>query len=155
MLPACSQRPQRFRGETRAKDFVESDVEALDIHGSMLHAGEFQEARKAGPSHLRKFMSGFLAGVDCCGLLRKNARALKYSLRGSSPRPMAHKTIALTTELRELALNGGKVWTALFLSTGTWCSGITSASHAEGPGFNPQCVHFSFWRSEGVGLKLD
>ena len=28
-------------------------------------------------------------------------------------------------------------------SRGTWCSGITSASHAEGPGFNPQCVHFS------------
>ena len=26
---------------------------------------------------------------------------LQYSLRGSSPRPMAHKTIALTTELRE------------------------------------------------------
>ena len=25
-----------------------------------------------------------------------------YSLRGSNPRPMAHKTIALTTELREL-----------------------------------------------------
>ena len=25
-------------------------------------------------------------------------------------------------------------------SRGTWCSGITSASHAEGPGFNPQCV---------------
>ena len=23
---------------------------------------------------------------------------------------------------------------------GTWCSGITSASHAEGPGLNPQCV---------------
>jgi hypothetical protein len=22
-----------------------------------------------------------------------------------------------------------------------WCSGITSASHAEGPGLNPQCVH--------------
>ena len=29
---------------------------------------------------------------------------------------------------------------ALF-SWGTWCSGITSASHAEGPGLNPQCVH--------------
>ena len=24
---------------------------------------------------------------------------------------------------------------------GTWCSGITSAPHAEGPGLNPQCVH--------------
>ena len=25
---------------------------------------------------------------------------------------------------------------------GTWCSGITSTSHAEGPGFKSQCVHF-------------
>ena len=25
--------------------------------------------------------------------------------------------------------------------TGTWCSGITPAQHAGGPGFNPQCVH--------------
>ena len=24
---------------------------------------------------------------------------------------------------------------------GTWCSGITSAPHAEGPGFKSQCVH--------------
>ena len=29
------------------------------------------------------------------------------------------------------------------LLTGTWCSGITSASHAEGPGFKSQCVHFA------------
>ena len=28
-------------------------------------------------------------------------------------------------------------------SWGTWCSGITSASHAEGPGFKAQCVHLS------------
>ena len=28
------------------------------------------------------------------------------------------------------------------LSSGTWCSGITPAQHAGGPGFNPQCVHF-------------
>ena len=27
------------------------------------------------------------------------------------------------------------------LSTGTWCSGITPAQNAGGPGFNPQCVH--------------
>ena len=26
---------------------------------------------------------------------------------------------------------------------GTWCNGITSASHAEGPGFKSQCDHFS------------
>ena len=28
---------------------------------------------------------------------------------------------------------------------GTWCSGITSASHAEGPGFKSQCVHLCHW----------
>ena len=27
---------------------------------------------------------------------------------------------------------------------GTWCSGITPAQHAGGPGFNPQCVHREF-----------
>ena len=26
-------------------------------------------------------------------------------------------------------------------SKGTWCSGITPAQHAGGPGLNPQCVH--------------
>ena len=36
-----------------------------------------------------------------------------------------------------------------FLAEGTWCSGITSASHAEGPGFKSQCVHLqvSVWRA--------
>ena len=34
--------------------------------------------------------------------------------------------------------------------TGTWCSGITSALHAEGPGFNPKCVHL-FQRGWGAG----
>ena len=29
------------------------------------------------------------------------------------------------------------------LHSGTWCSGITTAQHAGGPGFNPQCVHAS------------
>ena len=30
---------------------------------------------------------------------------------------------------------------------GTWCSGITPAQHAGGPGFNPQCVHLQMtWR---------
>ena len=30
---------------------------------------------------------------------------------------------------------------------GTWCSGITSASHAEGPGLKSQCVHLFIMRS--------
>ena len=27
------------------------------------------------------------------------------------------------------------------MTKGTWCSGITPAQHAGGPGFNPQCVY--------------
>ena len=37
---------------------------------------------------------------------------------------------------------------------GTWCSGITSASHAEGPGFKSQCVHFKMLRAAYVHTCL-
>ena len=30
------------------------------------------------------------------------------------------------------------------VASGTWCSGITPAQHAGGPGFNPQCVQVVF-----------
>ena len=44
--------------------------------------------------------------------------------------------------LGQMAL-GGKDQLLLvpLLLKGTWCSGITSTSHAEGPGFKSQCVH--------------
>ena len=43
-------------------------------------------------------------------------------------------------------ITSAKIWhigfyLACALAEGTWCSGITSASHAEGPGFKSQCVH--------------
>ena len=34
---------------------------------------------------------------------------------------------------------------------GTWCSGITPAQHAGGPGLNPQCVHFTSAHACGSG----
>jgi hypothetical protein len=36
---------------------------------------------------------------------------------------------------------------------GTWCSGITSASHAEGPGFKSQCVHVGHHAPAFVGAE--
>ena len=47
-----------------------------------------------------------------------------------------------------------------FHQMGTWCSGITSASHAEGPGFNPQCVqyfkgHQSFRKGKNLSRHSD
>ena len=44
-------------------------------------------------------------GREACVVRTKHTVAgpiIIYSLRGLNPRPMAHKTIALTTELREL-----------------------------------------------------
>ena len=37
---------------------------------------------------------------------------------------------------------------------GTWRSGITSAPHAEGPGFNPQCVQFAATFMASLGSAL-
>ena len=39
-------------------------------------------------------------------------------------------------------------------STGTWCSGITSASHAEGPGFKSQCVHLFCIRGTSLQRRI-
>ena len=36
--------------------------------------------------------------------------------------------------------------------SGTWCSGITSAPHAEGPGFKSQCVHAYQMNSPHVSM---
>ena len=36
---------------------------------------------------------------------------------------------------------------------GTWCSGITPAQHAGGPGFNPQRVHISLLCSLPLGCN--
>ena len=35
--------------------------------------------------------------------------------------------------------------------TGSWCSGITPAQHAGGPGLNPQRVHLA-WARYGIRL---
>ena len=48
-------------------------------------------------------------------------------------------------------------------ASGMWCSGITSASHAEGPGFEPRRLHFaasvirgrSALGNDGAGYIID
>ena len=44
--------------------------------------------------------------------------------------------------VRHRIVPSAMVWeNSAAIPMGTWCSGITSASHAEGPGFKSQCVH--------------
>ena len=65
-------------------------------HGVVVsHPLSMREALGSIPSVSTSF---FAASGE---LEKPDGRTNRYSLRGSNPRPMAHKTIALTTELRE------------------------------------------------------
>ena len=66
---------------------------------------------------------------DSAGRSRKNGRA--------SARAASKMAYLISLEIR----NWNSRKNARQIATGTWCSGITSASHAEGPGFKSQCVH--------------
>ena len=79
----------------------------------------------------------------CSGIpLHSNCRAFrsqKRSLGGPNSFPLR------LTASNHLTLHAPKTSKDPFQNQqsqmGTWCSGITSASHAEGPGFKSQCVH--------------
>ena len=49
--------------------------------------------------------------------------------------------VALNYAIRLLPYFGANFHTPFLKTSGMWCSGITSASHAEGPGFEPRRVH--------------
>ena len=66
---------------------------------------------------------------DSAGRSRQNGRA--------SARAASKMAYLISLEIR----NWNSRKNACKIATGTWCSGITSASHAEGPGFKSQCVH--------------
>ena len=72
-------------------------------------------------------------------MLRLSLDLMRRFLTGA--RPAAHSIGAAV-----LRFGATRFWNRLRgqvkEQTGTWCSGITSASHAEGPGFKSQCVHF-------------
>ena len=65
--------------------------------------------------------------------MKRGARAREHRCKGRGPWGTWPRW---SCEIRLMPSNRRRL-------SGTWCSGITSASHAEGPGFNPQCVHFS------------
>ena len=68
----------------------------------------------------------------------KPARAQMFtSARVRASRPAAHA--ANKTKCQQCIIDA----TTVLPTTGTWCSGITPAQHAGGPGFNPQCVQIS------------
>ena len=77
--------------------------------------------------------------------IRILSMALRVRLPSCSMRCTAHATtrehLANAGRLRRNAIH--RLSMLLPMQMGTWCSGITSASHAEGPGFKSQCVHFS------------
>ena len=58
------------------------------------------------------------------------ARNLEDDMNGKSICPFSLKPIFLESTANQ------------FFPEGTWCSSITPAQHAGGPGFNPQCFQY-------------
>ena len=68
----------------------------------------------------------------------KGSRAAQKTTAAFAPTSMSLFVSVLVRQQRRHR----NVTSGFVAPEGTWCSGITSASHAEGPGFNPQRVHF-------------
>ena len=79
---------------------------------------------------------------QACGIIRSHRAGWQYKSLDmiTNTRLAVHRSNSSNTFNRrrnmELAM-------ALAVITGTWRSGITSASHAEGLGFKSQCVHLA------------
>ena len=71
--------------------------------------------------------------IDSCGVRAQ-------SVLGHVCMPSGLGSLLRYSELMQLGLKG------------TWCSGITSAPHAEGPGFKFQCVHAYQMNSPDVSM---
>jgi hypothetical protein len=66
------------------------------------------------------------------------SRGLQHLLDQGCAHPAVHRLARLRPTKTSFFVDFAGQWCL----QGTWCSGITSASHAEGPGFKSQCVHF-------------
>ena len=73
--------------------------------------------------------------------------------KGHSEYALAH---VLSKHCRRVSCARTGHWTNIdsinLAGWGAWCSGITSASHAEGPGFKSQCVHLFVGHPTGAAL---
>ena len=93
------------------------------------------------------------AGYAPLGLVRTMHRLKADGFKVAAIRPLQGDGLPTKYPIANgKSVKGLFVFTMLFLKVanpdrGTWCSGITSASHAAGPGFNPQCVHLMSERS--------
>ena len=120
--------------------------------GRSLTTGEERRARARGSLLALETGVGWRNGASIlnCQPLRTPvlaAPADPHAMSTSSlPSPPSHRSAMAST--------GDRIHTPLislntrneYCQRGTWCSGITSASHAEGPGFKSQCVHFTVAR---------
>ena len=69
--------------------------------------------------------------ASLCGMKHDSWHDCLQVIANACPSPLLHSFVH-------------KTWLCAVVATtfkGTWCSGITPAQHAGGPGFNPQRVH--------------
>ena len=130
-LPSCCQPRQRQRcpGATPQRSL------AGNCYRSM-REGWSQVDRVCGRSPRVTLLTG-----ESCGALAPRA-ALRFLLGTAQLDLAASAPARLASRLRRCGVQKRVSSSrASAAATGTWCNGIISAPHAEGPRFNPHCVH--------------
>ena len=96
-----------------------------------------------------RVVAACLGASHHCAIARKNAklRARKHHKKAARKSGAQRKSSLLRacalclSVVRQFRIKCCCYLSNQELPLGTWCSGITSAQHAGGPGFNPQRVH--------------
>ena len=98
---SVSSKARVTRAGARTRLQLSGCSDAQGFNSSSLAVNELLLCPLFAPVCFSLSSSGMLrrGAEQCCDVVNM----LIYSLRGSNPRPMAHKTIALTTELKELS----------------------------------------------------
>ncbi len=80
--------------------------------------------------------------VSFSGYVVNSSKATNYTLWGSSPRTVAHETIALTTELREHSCSTCKIWLPRVAQAYACCTSRMMCRQAPPAGFEPAIYGF-------------
>ena len=132
-------------------------IPSVSMH-SMLHAPWLEKDVSRPPATSTDSVSAVLfVGLVSCLSIPLSARAREGSTLQNAGRDDLggfSTPILLSCFCSKKCSKSSRVHFPIAEDVYTWCSGITSASHAEGPGLSPQCVHAQHAACSLAGERL-
>ena len=132
----------KSKGISKAANFTKTKPEPTNAHKDSAQTANIQKwgIDRFSLRHKTHAKQTFSSNGKIYKTRPEPTNATKHKYQNRQNPKMGHRKCWPFVHSFALNKNGGKMKLINF-ARGTWCSGITSASHAEGPGFNPQCVH--------------